>query len=1073
MIEPIQNTEPASPETAVSWPQDSMVRQLIGQVAKRCRWYVRCRAALYSVTAMLACFLGLVALDGIVQHRLLPIAWLQFSCLLAVLILVSRRWVVPAWKFTLSDFHAARRIEQSHSELSQRLSVLCDLRNSALCQTQLVSDDRRLEFMAMMESQLEVDLVKIQITECFRVRILRRPLLLTSLLLLTLFSFAFGFQSTFALASQRTLSPWTFQHWPRRHELTVIDHREKVSMGADYQIKIGSQKWLFPPEVFVDVRWDGDQEHSTLRVDSQSNAYALVLSRIQQSFAYRIHGGDYEADQWRDVTIVSPPNVILSKAIIYPPAYTELESYETDAAVRVLHGSQLQFQATIDRPLEEAVLLFHGADDEDRILLMQQSFAGAIVLRLPEPISISSSSALGLELTDEDGVVSESLVNIDLNVIEDHEPSVNILSPHAETLLTAAGRLPLVMVATDDFQITQAWLQYCVAEQWNDDKIQMLEIPIAPFTVGERTEYTSLRAFVQELPDRLRVEMGIDVGRLGDVASGTILQLRVKVADRLGNSMSSDVVSLTVLSLVQFRGKIRQELQLVAEQLANLKKLLQLSAMQTQSLGDRLVETTDHAIRLEAGDLSRGLLLQHRSTASLLDSGPQSILGRLELIGKSFEGEAMLPTLVQAFEQFNQIATELDQQLLPLVQSKIRELTLLSEVVDDVDVRGDGQLNSDTNRLQMVQYTNDIVLLLETSIAKLELLMQEQVHNQRVAEFADFWAEMIIVQKELLTRTLALQFKGQASQNAIQVRLMAQARTESARLQSDLADRVAQYVFQLLNSDDEFIDQSAAEFQFLRQLQDSSIVGDMRNAARLLFKNDVALAVVQQQRLTVMMQEFLSTVTTTAIQLGHNQMRAVQLLDSLKTIYKQQRGIEADLQDTGLEQIELQAIAARQDLVTNMVVELLGFEWTPPVVDLSLRSVASHLQNAQQMWFDDTRVCQAHIVSALSLLRTIIDAAGSRRNEDTDPQQPSDIVRKQTEAVDLVLILAVQEDINMQVMSLIDVPEMHGGYLRQLKELEDRQRELSVIVSQIRQSRSQQNGHENITNSLKPKKGVQ
>ena len=106
-------------------------------------------------------------------------------------------------------------------------------------------------------------------------------------------------------------------------------------------------------------------------------------------------------------------------------------------------------------------------------------------------------------------------------------------------------------------------------------------------------------------------------------------------------------------------------------------------------------------------------------------------------------------------------------------------------------------------------------------------------------------------------------------------------------------------------------------------------------------------------------------------------------------------------------------------------------------------------------------------------MRTIIDAAGSRRNEDTDPQQPSDIVRKQTEAVDLVLILAVQEDINMQVMSLIDVPEMHGGYLRQLKELEDRQRELSVIVSQIRQSRSQQNGHENITNSLKPKKGVQ
>ncbi|MGY8733996.1 MAG: hypothetical protein ACKVK0_17830, partial [Pirellulales bacterium] len=433
----------------------------------------------------------------------------------------------------------------------------------------------------------------------------------------------------------------------------------------------------------------------------------------------------------------------------------------------------------------------------------------------------------------------------------------------------------------------------------------------------------------------------------------------MKVSDRFGNSINSDVVPLTVLSLVQFRGKIRQELQLVAKQLADLKKLLQLSVMQTRTLGDRLVETTDHAIRLEARDLSRGLLLQHRSTASLLDFGPQSILGRLELIGKSFAGEAMLPTLVQAFEKFNQIATELDQQLLPQVQSKIRELTLLSEAVDAVDVRGDGPLNTGTNRFKMVQHTDEIVLQLAAAIAKLELLMQEQVHSQRVAEFADFWAEKIIVQKELLTRTQALQFMGQADQSVTQVRLMTQARTESARLQGDLADRVAQYVFQLSNSADEFANQSAAEFLFLRKLQDSSIVGDMRNAARLLLKNDVAVAVEQQQRVSVMMQEILSTVATTAIQLGHNQMHAVQLLDSLKTIFKQQLGIEADLQAAGLEEGELQAIAARQKIVTNMVVELLGLEWTPPVVDLSLRSVAAHLQNAQQMWFDDTRVSQA------------------------------------------------------------------------------------------------------------------
>jgi hypothetical protein len=601
----------------------------------------------------------------------------------------------------------------------------------------------------------------------------------------------------------------------------------------------------------------------------------------------------------------------------------------------------------------------------------------------------------------------------------------------------------------------------------------MLEIPIASFAVGERTEYTSLRAFIQQLPDRLRVEMGIDVGRLGDVASGTTLQLRVQVADRLGNSISSDVVPLTVLSLVQFRGKIRQELQVVAKQLTDLKKLLQLSAIQTRSLGDRLVETTDRAIRLEARDLSRGLFLQHRSTARLLDSGPQSILGRLELIGKSFAGEVMLPTLVQAFEQFNQIATELDQQLLPQVQSKFRELTLLSEAVDASDPRPAGTLNAETNRYQMAQHTADIVGLLEAVITKLELLLQEQVHSQRIAEFADFWAEMIIAQQDLLTRSQVVQFQGQADQSETLVRLMAQARTEFARLQGDLADRVAQYVFQLSNSQDEFANQSAAEFQFLRKLQDSSIVGDMRNAARLLAKNDVALAVEQQQRVTVLMQELLATVATTETQLGHKQMRAVQLLDSLKTIYKLQLGIQADLQDTGLQQVELPAIVTRQDRVTNMVVELLGVEGTPAVVDLSLRAVLSQLQSARQTLYFDSQVAKTHIAHALVLLRTIMDTAGARRNEAVHPQQQSDAVRSHMEAVDLVLIRAVQADINNRVLSLLDVPELREVYLRQLKELVDRQRALSEIVSQIRQSRSPQFDRESKSKGLQPKKGVQ
>ena len=152
--------------------------------------------------------------------------------------------------------------------------------------------------------------------------------------------------------------PWMQQVWPRDVELRVLDYRKRAAIGADYEIAIRNLKGALPNDLTLEIQW-GDRrvsEFVDLEHDGQLAKHQLV--NLLESFRFRLSGGDFQDIGWNTVELVAAPGIRESKLVVVPPEYTGLSPYTTDDRVRALLGSQLEFHAILDEPVERARLMW-------------------------------------------------------------------------------------------------------------------------------------------------------------------------------------------------------------------------------------------------------------------------------------------------------------------------------------------------------------------------------------------------------------------------------------------------------------------------------------------------------------------------------------------------------------------------------------------------------------------------------------------------------------------------------------------------------------------------------------------
>jgi hypothetical protein len=222
----------------------------------------------------------------------------------------------------------------------------------------------------------------------------------------------------------------------------------------------------------------------------RSDRFSLKIDRVEAPFSYTIRLNDGTSDSFRIKTVPRPDVVSIDCVQIYP-AYTGMDKIKrTVGNLALLAGSHLQVHAMTNSRIVKATLKLEGLNQERAMAI-----AGADGNELTDEIAIPAAGLTGfsIQLTNEAGITSGDATQYRIDLIPDHPPTAQLISPERlQELYTLKAKPTIVYAASDDYGLAQITLCYRVVEE--SDEAAGGDTPAggAPAPAPKRIEMTDL-----------------------------------------------------------------------------------------------------------------------------------------------------------------------------------------------------------------------------------------------------------------------------------------------------------------------------------------------------------------------------------------------------------------------------------------------------------------------------------------------------------------------------------------------------------------------------------------------------
>lgn len=981
------------------------VRNVVAQLAQRSRRLVYLRAIVLFATFLLAGTALLATVDFLLQLRSGVLAWLPFGLFLLLLIAAISKLIVPAERYRPELVTVARRLEMSFPQLNQRLSTVCDLyqRIDRLSGTQR-------QFLNSLAGQVNKELVRLDLEQCFQPRVLLRPALGLAGVLLMVLSVLVVSPQQVATATQRVVMPWSGQRWPRDFELRLIDYRSQAAEGGDYLIEVVNLNGELPSDLTLELQWESAETSELIRFSTASGKAEYRFNNLLESFQFRLHGGDFHDVGWNKVTVVEAPSIRHSELVINPPEYTQLQPYTIDNRGRAFAKSQFEFSAALDNPIKNAQLIWDSQGKHTMHPLIIESNGDSYVVRI-QGVELKTSGLFWLEFKDVNGVVAQTRETWEITVLEDEAPKIQVSKPSANTLLTATGILPVAIHTMDDLYVEELDV---VIQDRNAGGAAKLQIPlnIPEVLVGSRTVYDANRVFVKQEPDSLQIECGLDVSLLAGFSVGQELTLSIVATDRFGNQAMSEAIRLSVLSDRELRGKLTQQLEDVQTQFRQLQRLLKESVETLAALKDETV--LDHELR----KLVQQLSLEGTNIQEVLVGENDSISVRLERIESTLRlAQIKAPLESDSLNRLQSLASAIRKEYLQPIRAGV------FAVKQDLDPRRETWLSS----LEAIEGS------LLSAASFIDAVLGEQKTVQTKVEFEAAWKNLLAEQSDLNVRSSAI----------TQILLINKENSE-ALLQdvSELQLLLGASVFQLV---DQTV--SAEELTLNRRVRELAavVVSEMRQVAVDLRQNQLATVSQQQQQIIHLMQQVL-------IELGidpesnrrASDRQAHKLVERLKDLYRQQVTVVAANTKPSSASLQLQLAKATEELsMQNHVSTLL---------QIGLQDVALLQFEAAEQFTSEKALVQQLQEDILELLEAMIGVAATELSANQD-EKGTDTKLAISNSQTLALMKIMQQRLHVELNPLLQRAELTALEQQQLNLLIQKQERLVEAMKRIQMTK--------------------
>jgi len=365
----------------------------------------------------------------------------------------------------------------------------------------------------------------IKTEEAVRFQSLRRPAVIALGVALFLVVLSLVYGQLLAAGLGRIFAPWLAITYPTRTHLELVNSAEVVQEGKPVRIA-ARVSGVIPRKARILLR-TGKGGARVRDVEIVKGECEYVIETAFRGFEYRVAAGDARSD-WREVQVISSPNIKHAEVRLEYPAYTERPAETVEAlTLTVPETTKISWTLKLDRAVREARLNLPG----EKFLPMDISADGQTVKF--QQIA-AESQAYGFTWVDKEHGFLFTSPSHYLQVAPDQPPRVELTSPKGNIYATLGRKVDLAFRGRDDHGIAESVVAYRV-DKTEEQKVRFT--PAGPVDGSEQMIDWDYRSVMTNLAVGQTVTFAVE---LADRYPGAEGPHRVRSEARRMQFMSRD-----------------------------------------------------------------------------------------------------------------------------------------------------------------------------------------------------------------------------------------------------------------------------------------------------------------------------------------------------------------------------------------------------------------------------------------------------------------------------------------------------------------------------------------------------